>query len=62
MQSRPRPAHTIAFTVARQAILALPNVDRAYLRRWVLRYVAQDGQIIAQPVKAPATRRSTARR
>lgn len=61
MHTKQRPAHTIAFTVARQAILALPNVDRTYLRRWILRYVAQDGQIIVQPVKVPP-RRATSKR
>jgi hypothetical protein len=49
---------SIPFEVLKPAIVALAPADRAYLRRWLLRYVNDNGEV--QPPAPPV--RSVRRR
>lgn len=41
------------FQRVREALLACSDADRAYLRRWILRWVTEYGKIAAEAEKLP---------
>jgi hypothetical protein len=44
---------SIEFQAVREALLACNNADRAYLRRWVLRWIDDYGHILRDAEKMP---------
>jgi hypothetical protein len=47
------PLRSLPFEVLKPAIVALAPADRAYLRRWLLRYVSDHGEL-DKPESRPA--------
>lgn len=43
------------FQMAREALLKCSNADRAFLRRWILRWVDDHGRIMRGAEKLPET-------
>lgn len=41
------------FQAVREALLACSNADRAYLRRWILRWIDEYGHVIRNAEKLP---------
>lgn len=52
MGRRNRLEPPMTFAAFRPVLLAMQDRDRAYLRAWVLKYVGQNGQVMAPKAAA----------